>query len=383
MSSRLLLVLSACATGLLAFAEPVLAQPAAPPAPPPSVVSPDIAANRDVTLRLRAPAAERVELVSGGDIPGVPMAGGLPLAKGADGVFSVMLPALAAGAYRYRFTVDGVATSDPGNPATSESNGNAWSLFYVAGAALMDTQRVAHGSVAEVHYHSTALGRTRRMHVYTPPGYERNRDAYPVFYLLHGAFDGDDSWSTVGRAGFILDNLIASGDARPMIVVMPDGHTSRFGGGGAGGLNMADFVREFNADIKPYVETTYRIRTGRAATAIAGLSMGGAQTLDIAVGDLKSYGYVGVFSSGVFGIADNADWENGHRAQLDDAALKRDLELVWFSTGKDDFLLDTTKATVAMLEKHGFDVVYEESAGGHTWINWREYLTKFAPQLFR
>ena len=111
--------------------------------------------------------------------------------------------------------------------------------------------------------------------------------------------------------------------------------------------------------------------------------MGGAQTLDIAFGDLESYGYVGVFSSGVFGIADNADWENGHRAELDDAALKRDLELVWFSTGKDDFLLDTTKATVAMLEKHGFDVVYEESAGGHTWINWREYLTKFAPQLFR
>ena len=143
-----------------------------------------------------------------------------------------MLPALAAGAYRYRFTVDGVPTADPGNPATSESNGNAWSLFYVPGAPFMDTQRVAHGSVAEVHYFSTALGRTRRMHVYTPPGYEKNRDTYPVFYLLHGAFDGDDSWSTVGRAGFIVDNLIAAGDARPMIVVMPDGHTSRFGGGG-------------------------------------------------------------------------------------------------------------------------------------------------------
>jgi enterochelin esterase family protein len=244
----------------------------------------------------------------------------------------------------------------------------------------MDTQRVAHGSVAEVHYFSTALGRTRRMHVYTPPGYEKSRDTYPVFYLLHGAFDGDDSWSTIGRAGFIVDNLIASGDARPMIVVMPDGHTARFGGGG--GLNTADFVREFMADIKPYVESTYRIRKGRAATAIAGLSMGGAQTLDIAFGDLESYGYVGVFSSGVFGIANNSDWEKAHGAQLGDSALKRGLELVWFSTGKDDFLLDTTKATVAMLEKHGFDVVYEESAGGHTWINWREYLAKLAPQLF-
>jgi enterochelin esterase-like enzyme len=380
MSSKLPFVLSACATALLAVAHPAFAQPAAPPPP---VVSPEIAANRDVTLRVRAPSAERVELVSGGDIPGVPMQAGLPLTKGADGVFSVKLPELASGAYRYRFTIDGVATSDPGNPATSESNGNAWSLFYVPGAEFMDAKRVAHGAIGEVHYYSTALNRTRRMHVYTPPGYERNRDVYPVFYLLHGAFDGDDSWSTVGRAGFILDNLIAAGDARPMIVVMPDGHTSRFAGGGAGGLNMADFVHEFTADIKPYIEYNYRIRGGRASTAIAGLSMGGAQTLDIAFGNLTSYAYVGVYSSGVFGIADNADWENRHRRELDDEDLKRGLQLVWFSTGKDDFLLDTTKATVAMLEKHDFDVVYEESTGGHTWINWREYLTKFAPLLFR
>ena len=130
------------------LANPALPTPAQPPSQPPPVVSPDIAASRDVTVRLRAPSAERVELVSGGDIPGVPMQGGLPLAKGTDGVFSVMLPALASGAYRYRFTVDGVATSDPSNPATSESNDNAWSLFYLPGAAFMDTQRVAHGSVA-------------------------------------------------------------------------------------------------------------------------------------------------------------------------------------------------------------------------------------------
>ncbi len=380
MISRLHFALAANVVAWLAAMPAALAQPVA--APPP-IVSPEIAANRDVTLRLRAPSAERVELVSGGDIPGVPMQGGLPLTKGADGTFSVVLPALAAGAYRYRFTVDGVATNDPGNPSTSESNGNAWSLFYVAGAELMDTQRVAHGAIAEVHYYSTVQNRTRRMHVYTPPGYERNRDVYPVFYLLHGAFDADDSWSTVGRAGFILDNLIAARDARPMIVVMPDGHTSRFGGGGPGGLDTADFVREFTRDIKPHVETNYRIRGGRASTAIAGLSMGGAQALDIAIGNLASYAYVGIFSSGVFGIADNSDWENRHRTELDDSELRRGLELVWFATGKDDFMLDTTKATVAMLERHDFDVEYGESAGGHTWINWREYLAKFAPQLFR
>jgi enterochelin esterase family protein len=362
------------------------AQPAPAGAPPPPDVSPAIAANRYVTLRLLAPQAGKVEVVSGGDVPAIPVQGGLPLTKGADGVWQVTFPKLASGAYRYRFNVDGVATADPVNPATSQSNGNAWSLFYVPGAKFMDEQRVAHGAVAAVHYYSGALGKDRRMHVYLPPGYERSRTSYPVFYLLHGAFDGDDSWSTVGRAGFIIDNLIASGAAKPMIVVMPDGHTSRFAPAARGGpasLNMEDFVREFNADIKPYVEGHYRVLTDRRSTAIAGLSMGGAQTLDIAFGDLSKYAYVGVFSSGVFNVRDSAEWETKHRAQLDDATLKRGLSLVWFSTGKDDFLVDTTVATVDLLKKHGFSVTYEPSSGAHTWINWREYLNKFAPQLFR
>ena len=115
-----------------------------------------------------------------------------------------------AGAYRYSFMIDGVATIDPRNPSTSESNNNSWSLVYVPGSDAFDTRNVPHGSVAEVHYYSTALKAFRRMHVYTPPGYETNSKKYPVFYLLHGAGDSDDSWSTVGRAGFILDNLIAA-----------------------------------------------------------------------------------------------------------------------------------------------------------------------------
>jgi len=365
----------------------VAAQPASGAAPPPPpVVSPEIAPNGDVTLRLRAPQAGKVDVVSGGDVAAIPVAGGLPLTKGGDGVWQVSFPKLDSGAYRYRFSVDGVPTSDPVNPSVSQSNGNAWSLFYVPGAAFMDEQRVAHGAISVVHYYSGALGKDRRMHVYLPPGYERGRTPYPVFYLLHGAFDSDDSWSTVGRAGFIIDNLIASGAAKPMIVVMPDGHTSRFspgGRGGPGGLNVDDFVREFNADIKPYVEAHYRALTDRSSTAIAGLSMGGVQTLDIAFGDLSKYAYVGVFSSGVFNVRDSSEWETTHRAQLDDAAAKRGLSLVWFSTGRDDFLLDTTVATVDLLKKHGFAVHYEQSPGAHTWINWREYLNKFTPQLFR
>jgi enterochelin esterase family protein len=200
---------------------------------------------------------------------------------------------------------------------------------------------------------------------------------------LHGAFDSDDSWSTVGRAGFILDNLIAAGKAKPMLVVMPDGHTGPFVPNAATGLDVGAFVREFAADIKPYVEANYRAATGRAETAIAGLSMGGLQTLDIALGDLAEFSAIGVFSSGAIGITQNAEWETRMSRQLDDAATKRGLELVWFATGKDDFLLETTKATVAMLEKHGFAVEYHETSGGHTWINWREYLASFAPRLFR
>ena len=121
--------------------------------------------------------------------------------------------------------MDGVAVIDPRNPSTSESNNNAWSLVYVPGSDISDTKDVPHGAVASVTYYSETLKRFRRMHVYTPPGYEKGEGKYPVFYLLHGAGDSDDSWSTVGRAGFILDNLIAAGKAKPMIVVMPAGHT--------------------------------------------------------------------------------------------------------------------------------------------------------------
>jgi enterochelin esterase-like enzyme len=349
---------------------------------PPPVQSPQAERNGDVTLRIRAPQADAVQLISGGDIPVVPFGSGLDLTRDAEGVWQITLDALDSGAYRYTFNVDGVATLDPSNPTVSQSNGNAWSLFYVSGSSFMDEKEVAHGAIEEVHYYSAVLGRPRRMHVYTPPGYTLGQGDFPVLYLLHGAMDSDDSWSSVGRAGFIIDNLIATREARPMIVVMPDGHTERFVRGSSS-MPLDEFGREFATDIKPYIEANYRIRADRGDTAIAGLSMGGAQTLEIAMNNLEEYGYVGVFSSGIFGVLDDTSWENAHEAALDDKASRHGLELVWFSTGRDDFLIETTRGSVALLEKHGFDVAYEESAGGHTWINWREYLHEFAPLLFR
>jgi enterochelin esterase-like enzyme len=238
------------------------------------------------------------------------------------------------------------------------------------------------------------------MHVYTPPGYESGKGKYPVFYLLHGAGDCDDSWTSVGRANFILDNLIASGKAKPMIVVMPAGHTSASGGGRgaapAGGPPPRDeFAEDFVKDVMPFVEKNYRVVADRAHRAIAGLSMGGSQTLNIATPNLEKFAYVGVYSSGLFGggrgaapangapaPAFGATWEQTNRAALDNANAKKGLKVLWFATGVDDTLIGTTRSTVELLKKHGFAPVLKETSGGHTWLNWRSYLIEFAPQLF-
>ncbi|HLU48213.1 MAG TPA: alpha/beta hydrolase-fold protein, partial [Planctomycetota bacterium] len=329
-----------------------------------------------------------------GDIPGR-----AKIEKGENGVWEAVVGPLEPGPYRYRFDVDGVAVVDPRNPSTSESNGNAWSLVYVPGADFMDLKsEVPHGAVAEVTYYSRSLERFRRMHVYTPPGYESGTESYPVLYLLHGASDSDDSWSTIGRAGVILDNLIASGKARPMLIVMPAGHTGPFSFGGrargSADLGARGFADDFVEDILPHVEKTYRVSKERRHRAIAGLSMGGAQTLEIGIPHLERFAYLGVFSSGIFelnrrrgddsnGEGDRPSWEDRNRDALSNAELKKGLELVWFATGVDDFLLGTSRATVELLKKHGFDVKYEETSGGHTWDNWRKYLRDFAPLLFQ
>jgi len=360
----------------------------------PVVVSPEVQTDRHVTFRILAPKAEAVKL-TGSDIPGNQQAAALT--KGENGVWEVTLGPIDPGAYRYNFNVDGVSTIDPRNPSISESNNNVWSMFYLPGAEFMDTQEVPHGAVASVNYYSTVLKKWRRMHVYTPPGYEIGSGKFPVFYLLHGAGDSDEAWTSVGRAGFILDNLIAVKKAKPMVIVMPAGHTSQTfggrGGGGRGAGGQDEFVQEFLTDIQPYAEAHYRVYTDKAHRAIAGLSMGGSQTMNIAIPHLDKFAYVGVYSSGVLGIIPRPNapapatpgpsWEEQHKADLDNLAARKGLKLLWFSTGVDDGLIATTKATVEMLKKHGFEPVFKESPGAHTWINWRNYLNDFTPQLFQ
>ncbi len=395
-SCALILGLSLCLGALAQEKAPVM------PKQGPVVNSPEVLPDGRIVFRILAPRAESVSLQAS-DIPDLAR-GGPQFAKAENGVWEATIGPVVPGAYRYTFMVNGVAVVDPRNPSVSESNNNVWSLVYVPGTDWMEAAKVPHGVVASVHYYSTALGRHRRMHVYTPPGYESGGSAkYPVFYLLHGAGDCDDSWSSVGRAGFILDNLIAAKKAKPMIVVMPAGHTSAsfsMGGGRGMGPMIDEFSQDFTRDIVPYIESHYRVLTDRRNRAMAGLSMGGMQTLNVAISDLAKYAYIGVFSSGIFGSGPKTpaapgapapsgpapatpDFEQQHLATLDNAALKKDLKLLWFATGSEDFLLNTTKASVEMLKKHGFSPVYKETGGGHTWINWREYLYEFAPQLFR
>jgi enterochelin esterase-like enzyme len=443
---------AAVAAGILATV--AVAQPAAPQpggrggGRGPAVVSPEVMSDGRVVFRIAAPKAQAVTL-SAGDItvlftgggagaivgtnistimPATPLPQGWPeFNKSDNGIWEATVGPLPPGAYRYVFMVDGVRTLDPVNTRSAESNTNMWSLFTVPGADMMDTTDVPHGAVARITYYSTVLKTFRRMHIYTPPGYETANQKYPVFYLLHGAGDTDDAWISVGRANFIFDNLIAARKAKPMIVVMPAGHQPGTPGGGAshGGTPpetpaaapaVNPFTNEFITDMLPYVEKHYRTINDRPHRAIAGLSMGGGQTLDIAFTHLNLFAQIGVFSSGASlgggrggrrgapapGDAaagrgappaaaagaptappGQAAWERNHLADLDNASLKKGTKLIWFSTGKDDGLITNSKSTVEMLKKHGFDAIFIESAGAHSWFNWRNYLIEFTPQLFQ
>jgi len=420
-------ILLLAATVAAALPDTAAAQSAAPPvaaaatqaqpARPPAVVSPELLGDRRVTFRIYAPNATTVTL-NAGDLPPVTFAapgtvpapqtpgspGGAVFAKAEGGVWEYTTAApVPPGAFRYAIQVDGVRTLDPVNTKTSESNTAMWSMFFVPGIDLEEVRDVPHGAVAEIHYASSVLKTTRRMHVYTPPGYETGSHKYPVFYLLHGAGDTDDAWTSVGRAGFIFDNLIAAKQAVPMIVVMPAGHQPAQPGAAPAGPPPSalappaidPFTLEFATDVMPYVERRYRTLTDRPSRAIAGLSMGGRQTLDIAFRHLARFAYIGIYSSGaVLGGGRGAtagatpvppppDWESVHLADLDNAALKHGTRLLWIATGVDDGLMPRTRTTVEILKKHGFQPEFKETPGAHTWLVWRDYLREFTPRLFR
>jgi enterochelin esterase family protein len=266
-------------------------------------------------------------------------------------------------------------------------------MFFVPGseAAYQDNGAVPHGEMRKVWYQSSTLGEQRRLHVYTPPGYDSGKAKYPVFYLLHGGGDEDSGWSTIGRAGFILDNLIAAKKAKPMIVVMPNGSLPRPpvvpGAPPNPAANAAfqeRFASELLKDVVPFVEKNFRVLTGSANRALAGLSMGGGQTMRTVALHPDQFGYVGVWSAGV-AVATTADFEQRSEAFLKNAdQVNKTVKLFEISCGdKDTLAFAGSKNLDEVLKKHNIKHETHISGGGHTWINWRQYLNAYAQKLFR
>jgi enterochelin esterase-like enzyme len=376
----------------LTFALPAAAQTTAPAAPPPlrqpPAPSPQLLPDGKVTFRLLAPHATSVELA--GDIyQGLPRTGttlappsSIPMSRDAEGLWTgTSKDAFLPGAWRYHFRVDGMDVPDPRNVFSSPFHRGTESLLVIPGD-ISETRIVPHGAVARVAYNaSTFPGTTREMYIYTPPGYEKGTDAYPVFYLIHGGGETDSSWSTVGRAGDILDNLIAAGKAQPMIIVMPAGWTPSGPQVMTGDATKDPFNNELIQDIVPFVDSHYRTLADPEHRALGGLSMGGIQTLNIGLHNLGTFRSLVVMSSGWFPADRDAFFSGPDAARM--PQYNSQLKLFWWGWGQTDIARDNALACIARFQQAGVHLETEETADGHEWKNWRLYLSQVAPILFR
>lgn len=353
------------------------AQPA--PTPNDTLVSVRILPDNRVTFQLYAPEAGTVAV--SGDFKWEPE----PMTRQESGVWSVTLGPLTPDVYTYTFSVDGMRIIDPKNTSIKEGLRSLESLFELPGegAAFLAVREVPHGVVSTVWYPSSSLDLTRRMHVYTPPGYSTTGDPYPVLYLLHGGGDNDAGWTTVGRANFILDNLLADGKIRPMVVVMPAGHTPRPGSPMGAGPDQDPFSQDLLQDVIPYVEQHFNVSTRSEDRALSGLSMGGVQTLNIGLFNPDRFAYILPMSTGYFPPAIN-ELKEKYGDVLRNSGFNDQVKLFWIATGTDDALVaPNNKATLELLDQLGIQYDYHEVPGSHSWHVWRRLLAEFAPMLFR
>jgi len=360
----------------------------------PAIVSPQTEPDGRVTFRISAPQATTVTV--GGDINGslVPDAtspaqpsgrGGPPavtMVKGENGVWAgTTSRAVKPGAWRYTFTVDGVTTVDARNVNVSPSQTQVQSILYVQGD-FSETRNVPHGAVATVRYVASALGNAQReMVVYTPPGYEKSTSSYPVLYLIHGGGDTAVSWSTVGRASNILDNLLAEKAARPMIVVMPSGWTPSGGQVMTSDATKDPFNDEMMKDIIPFIQATYRTLATPENRALSGLSMGGIQTLNTGLHNLGTFRYIAVMSSGWISEQDRNVFYTAEAAKI--PKYNSELKLFWWGWGQTDIARANGLAVIEKFKSQGVKIETMETPGGHEWANWRLYLHEIAPKLFK
>jgi enterochelin esterase-like enzyme len=395
----------------------------------PRVVSPETLPDKKVTFRLLAPKAEKVVLNGNWD-----QGTNIAMTKDDQGIWSVTVGPLGEQLWGYSFSVDGVKVNDPGNGEYQRDGQRYDNLVMISGPASDAWQfksDIPHGTVAAVWYPSKILNQPgRRMYVYLPPGYESSTAKYPVFYLLHGGGGDEDAWTNMGRANIIMDNLIAAGKCKPMIVVMPNGNanqiitqgyaygpTPRPGATTApapppvqaaqGGLGMGNapqggaragapaapgapgapaaprppqvyegsYPHSLVAEIIPFIEKTYRVLPGKDNRAIAGLSMGGGHTVQATNNNPSTFGWIAVWSAGGQDTPEFA----ASLTKIKQAGVKH----YWIGVGTTDFALKGSETLKQVAEKVGLPMSYHTAPGAHYWFIWRQFLSEYAPILFR
>lgn len=363
--------------------------------------SPEVNADGSVTFRFFAPEARRVK-VTGDFLPEVKVrwehgeamvAGEAELKRGRDGVWEYRTEALKSELYFYSFIVDGMRdVRDPSNIYMMRDVGSQMNYFIIPGERgnLYSARNVAHGSLHRVWCPQGDV--ERRMVVYTPAGYESSSERYPVLYLLHGMGGDEEAWVATGRVVEIMDNLIAEGEAEPMIVVMTNGCTKHRSAPGYSGEGMwrpymsgsmdGSFESMFPSIVE-WVDKHYRTESRKASRAIAGLSMGGFHSLQISKENPQMFDYVGLFSAAIFRGDSSLSPIYGDFEQKLKKQFAAKPKLYWIAIGKTDFLYDDNSRYRELLFENGYPYVYVESEGGHIWRNWRVYLSQFVPLLFK
>lgn len=366
----------------IAFAQPAPPTPNAPPARPAPVISPEVHPDNSVTFRFRDPNAKTVILAREGGKP-------IPMQQDASGVWSVTTEPLVPDFYGYTFQADGVTLLDPGNSLMKPNLLNVNSMVHVPGPNSLpwEINDVPRGEVHHHFYKSAVIGDNRDYYVYTPPGYDpKGKQKYPVFYLFHGYSDDASGWTAVGRANIILDNLIAQGKAKPMLLVMTLGYGApEIVARNSGSLrdpalrdkNYSRFRDALFTEVMPAVEKDYRVKADRGSRAIAGLSMGGAESLYVGLNALDRFAWIGAFSAG----GSSTDYATAY-PKLDQKAASQ-IKLLWIACGTEDGLIEPNRKFREWLKGKGIPVTEIETPGAHTWMVWRRNLANFAPLLFR
>ncbi len=364
---------------LTAESAPPERKAATPPKSGSPFVSPEIHTDGKITFRLRAPKAEKVSVIC-------EAVGKQPMAKDADGIWSVTVGPVPPGIYDCQFDVDGLRITDPASPNVFGNRQGSRGYVEVPGPTGHprgdEWRDVPHGTVTIHWYTSKVTGARRRVHVYAPPGYQQETSKrYPVLYLLHGSGDNDSHWTLLGRANVIADNLLADGRSVPMLIVMPDGHVadrSREREEGSRNRGRGLFEKDLLGSVLPLVEANYRVLADAQHRGIVGLSMGGGQSISVGLGHLDQFAWVGAFSAAV-----SSNDPALAALRSDPVAANQKLKLLWIAIGKDDFLLSRNRDFVKALDELKIRHTSQETAGTHAWGVWRGYLAEFLPLLFR